>query len=63
MSYRTCDHLKEDGVLCGSPALHNHNFCYFHLNARADDRRHPTSRPSVSASDPSDDIEAAPNVA
>jgi hypothetical protein len=35
MSYPTCDHLKEDGVYCDSPALHNHNFCYFHLNARA----------------------------
>ena len=64
MSYPTFDHLKKDGVCCDSPALHNHNFCYFHFNALADDRRfHPTRRPSVSASGPSDDIEAAPNVA
>ena len=35
MSFATCDHLKEDGVYCDSPALHGHNFCYFHLNARA----------------------------
>jgi hypothetical protein len=34
MSYPTCNHLKEDGVYCSSPALHNHNFCYFHLNVR-----------------------------
>ena len=30
MSYRTCDHLKEDGVLCGSPALRGQKLCYFH---------------------------------
>ena len=35
MSYATCDHLKEDGVYCQSPALLGHNFCYFHLNVRA----------------------------
>ncbi len=34
MPYRTCDHLKEDGVFCDSPALRGHNFCYFHLNLR-----------------------------
>jgi hypothetical protein len=30
MSLRTCDHLKEDGVLCGSPALSGQKLCYFH---------------------------------
>ena len=35
MPYRTCDHLKEDGVYCSSPALRNQRYCYFHLNARA----------------------------
>jgi hypothetical protein len=35
MSYATCDHLKEDGVYCQSPALRGQNFCYFHLNIRA----------------------------
>jgi hypothetical protein len=35
MSYPTCDHLKQDGVFCSSPALHNQRYCYFHLNARA----------------------------
>ncbi len=35
MSFRTCDHLKEDGVYCSSPALTNQRYCYFHLNARA----------------------------
>lgn len=35
MPYRTCDHLKEDGIYCSSPAVHNQRYCYFHLNARA----------------------------
>jgi len=35
MSYRTCDHLKADGVYCSSPTLSNQRYCYFHLNARA----------------------------
>jgi hypothetical protein len=30
MSLRTCDHLKEDGILCGSPALRGQKLCYFH---------------------------------
>ncbi len=30
MSIRTCDHLKEDGILCGSPALRGQKLCYFH---------------------------------
>jgi len=34
MSVRTCDHLKEDGVFCHSPALRGRNYCYFHLNLR-----------------------------
>jgi hypothetical protein len=34
MSVPTCDHLKEDGVFCNSPALHGRKFCYFHLNLR-----------------------------
>jgi hypothetical protein len=34
MSARTCDHLKEDGVFCGSPALKGRKYCYFHLNLR-----------------------------
>ena len=34
MSFRSCDHLKEDGVYRDSAALHGRNFCYFHLNVR-----------------------------
>jgi hypothetical protein len=30
MSYPTCDHLKADGVLCGSPALRDQKLCYYH---------------------------------
>ena len=35
MPYRTCDHLKEDGVYCSSPALRDQRYCHFHLNVRA----------------------------
>jgi|SRR5271166_2944954 len=35
MPYRTCDHLKADGVYCSSPALRDQRYCYFHLNIRA----------------------------
>ena len=47
--YPTCTHIKEDGTYCGSPALVNRRYCYFHLNLRgrrlrrAQARRH--SRP------------------
>ena len=34
MAYTTCDHLKEDGVYCDSPALRGHNYCYYHLSVR-----------------------------
>src|ERR1019366_3786963 len=34
MEFRTCDHLKEDGVYCNSPALRGRNYCYFHINIR-----------------------------
>jgi len=34
MEFRTCDHLKEDGVYCNSPALRGRDYCYFHLNLR-----------------------------
>jgi hypothetical protein len=30
MPYPTCSHRKDDGVLCGSPALHGGKYCYFH---------------------------------
>ena len=35
MSVPTCNHLKEDGVYCGSPALSGRHYCYFHLNLHA----------------------------
>ncbi len=34
MSVPICHHLKEDGVYCGSPALKDRDYCYFHLNLR-----------------------------
>ncbi len=42
MSVPFCNHLKEDGVFCGSPALNGRKYCYFHINQRA--RRLKTAR-------------------
>jgi len=30
---RLCQHTKDDGKLCGSPAMRRKNYCYFHLEA------------------------------
>jgi len=27
---KTCEHLKIDGELCGSPAINDRNYCHFH---------------------------------
>ena len=35
MPCRTCDHLKEDGVYCSSPALRDQRYRYFHFSIRA----------------------------
>ena len=32
---RTCDHLREDGTYCGSPAMRHRKYCYYHLRHRA----------------------------
>lgn len=37
-----CRHIKTNGERCGSPALTNHAFCYFHRNLTA---RHPKPAP------------------
>ncbi|HZD30867.1 MAG TPA: hypothetical protein VE779_04320 [Candidatus Angelobacter sp.] len=34
MPYPTCTHVKEDGAYCGSPALHDQKYCYYHLEQR-----------------------------
>lgn len=34
MQYSTCRHLKEDGIYCGSPALADRSYCYYHLTLR-----------------------------
>jgi hypothetical protein len=34
MQYETCRHLKEDGAYCGSPALQDRKYCYYHLMER-----------------------------
>ena len=40
---RTCQQIKSNGIPCGSPAMRNHNFCYFHLG-----RQQQTTRISAS---------------
>ena len=35
MSYKYCNHVKEDGTFCRAAALRGRNYCYFHLRARA----------------------------
>ena len=34
MQYQTCRHVKEDGTYCGSPALRDRKYCYYHLLQR-----------------------------
>ena len=34
MQYETCRHIKEDGSYCGSPALRDRKYCYYHLMQR-----------------------------
>ena len=34
MQYETCRHIKEDGIYCGSPALRERKYCYYHLMQR-----------------------------
>jgi len=31
---QTCNHIKENGIICGSPVLARRDFCYFHLKLR-----------------------------
>jgi len=49
MELRTCDHLKEDGIYCQSPALRGRDYCYFHLKLRG--RRLNMARARVLAAD------------
>ena len=30
---KLCEHIKDDGIRCGSPALRGHTLCYFHDRA------------------------------
>jgi len=36
MPYPSCSHRKDDGVPCGSPALHGQKCCYLHTRQRRD---------------------------
>ena len=35
MQYETCHHVHPDGAYCGSPALRDRKYCYYHLMERA----------------------------
>jgi hypothetical protein len=34
MTVPICEHIKPGGARCGSPALRDKQFCYYHLNLR-----------------------------
>ena len=38
---RQCTHIKANGIRCGSPALKNEYFCYFHTDVVKEVRRPP----------------------
>jgi len=37
--FRLCQHTKDNGELCGSPAMRAKNYCYFHLEVVSRRRR------------------------
>ena len=39
MQYETCRHVQPDGAYCGSPALRERKYCYYHLIERRRLRR------------------------
>jgi hypothetical protein len=43
MSIQYCRHIKINGERCGSPALRNELFCYYHVELK---RRHPRCNPN-----------------
>ena len=41
MAFRTCSHIKSDGIACQSPAMREKKFCHYHTLYRR--RIHPTA--------------------
>ena len=41
---RICEHIKDDGIRCGTPAVNGRHFCYYHCRAH-----HPGARISTRA--------------
>ncbi len=37
--FRLCQHTKDNGEFCGSPAMRGKNYCYFHLKVVCRRRR------------------------
>jgi hypothetical protein len=42
-----CRHIKTNGARCGSPAMTNHAFCYFHRNLASRHPRLPEPIPTI----------------
>jgi hypothetical protein len=62
MSFRYCQHVRENGTFCGSGAVKGRSYCYFHLRTRARrlalaqaDSQHKPWRPELP---PLDDMHA-----
>jgi len=34
-AFPICEHIKDNGIRCGSPAIHGRHFCYFHSRAHS----------------------------
>lgn len=34
MTIPICEHIKPGGMRCGSPAMRDHSFCYYHVELR-----------------------------
>ncbi|HSY13556.1 MAG TPA: hypothetical protein VK976_15295 [Verrucomicrobiae bacterium] len=35
MSYKHCQHVKENGIFCGSPSMKGRDYCYYHVRTLA----------------------------
>ena len=53
-----CQHIKTNGLQCGSPALHGHNHCYFHCQQYDLRRRKRNAKPPACELPPLEDANA-----
>ncbi|HWR14615.1 MAG TPA: hypothetical protein VN577_07285 [Terriglobales bacterium] len=57
MSYRFCEHIKDNNEPCGSPALRGRHFCYYHSRLRTVSRHEGKPRIRVGAIESRQSIE------